>query len=254
MNNLRTLRKKYKMTAAELANKLGVSKQAVCAWERGDKEIPPDRKKEIMEIFDLYGEPLNKTDYDFNGVKIETVQSRVEEDRFERMLAYQTNMTGIGLDEIFRKRKESQKKLEEEIHKSFDGPNYLPISKQIIYMERGMLIYSHFLKIIEKIYEKPLHEQAAYFNVIMEALYAFEKNIEIDSSAEIEEMPEFFNLKSERINFMTETFKVVLEHLINGIDVAKDVKSFTGEKAKTKDGVKGNGTGKKRSNKRKGAN
>ncbi len=243
MLNLRELRKQYKMTAEQLAKKLGVSKQAVCAWERGDKEIPEDRKKEIAVIFGI-DKGINDRELENSNLTIEIPAADREEEFLDRMLEYIVRMPGgESLDVLFRNRREAQKKLEEEIHNSFDGPNNIPISKQIKYIDRGLLIYSNLLKIMNAIYEKPINQQAAYFKVMIESIYGLERAMGIGSNQEIDERAGKNKLNPERQNAATETYKRLLEDSLQEAETLKkglthDFTSFVVESAKGKDATK----------------
>lgn len=49
--NLKELRKKNNLTQENLANKLSVSRQAVCMWERGERTPKISMLTKIAEIF-----------------------------------------------------------------------------------------------------------------------------------------------------------------------------------------------------------
>lgn len=53
MNGLNYIRKRCNFSLSELADQLGVTRQAVSAWENGRKEIPKNRKKQLSEFFGL---------------------------------------------------------------------------------------------------------------------------------------------------------------------------------------------------------
>ncbi len=51
MNGLKYVRIRCNLSVNELANDLGVSRQALYAWESGKKEIPEARKKQLADYF-----------------------------------------------------------------------------------------------------------------------------------------------------------------------------------------------------------
>lgn len=53
MNGLRYVREKYKMSITDLAEKLGISRQAVSIWEQSKKPIPEKRLEELSTIFSI---------------------------------------------------------------------------------------------------------------------------------------------------------------------------------------------------------
>ena len=48
MNGLRWLRIRCNLSTSELADQLGVTRQAVSSWESGKKAIPEKRKNQIQ--------------------------------------------------------------------------------------------------------------------------------------------------------------------------------------------------------------
>jgi transcriptional regulator with XRE-family HTH domain len=61
MKNLRKIRRALDMTQAELARRLGVTKEAVCRWEKGKGNPPLARVMQIAKVLnctvnDLIGE------------------------------------------------------------------------------------------------------------------------------------------------------------------------------------------------------
>lgn len=53
MNGLKTIRRQCNFSLTELAEQLGVTRQAMSAWENGKKQIPQSRKTQIAEFFGL---------------------------------------------------------------------------------------------------------------------------------------------------------------------------------------------------------
>lgn len=51
--NLRLLREKKKVTQAELAKSIGVSRQAICMWEKNKREIGLSALNKIAEVLDV---------------------------------------------------------------------------------------------------------------------------------------------------------------------------------------------------------
>lgn len=51
MNRLKALRKDRKLTQAQLAEKIGVSKITVLRWENNERQIKEDRAKELADFF-----------------------------------------------------------------------------------------------------------------------------------------------------------------------------------------------------------
>lgn len=53
MNGLKTIRRQCNFSLTELAEQLGVTRQAMSAWENGKKQIPQSRKMQIAEFFGI---------------------------------------------------------------------------------------------------------------------------------------------------------------------------------------------------------
>ncbi|HEO7209107.1 TPA: helix-turn-helix transcriptional regulator, partial [Streptococcus agalactiae] len=49
MNRLKELRKEKKLTQEELAGEIGVSKITILRWENGERQIKPDKAKELAK-------------------------------------------------------------------------------------------------------------------------------------------------------------------------------------------------------------
>ncbi|WP_049945083.1 helix-turn-helix domain-containing protein [Butyrivibrio sp. AC2005] len=163
MNNLKELRKKYGITASEIAEKLGVSKQAVSAWERGVKEIPQERLEELAKIFEI--EPVT-----FKHLIGTDDIKELNKEREKRLMQYAGKMNSFPFEELYKQMKYSQSNIERAIHKSFDGPSDATLSKQIKYVERGISLYGEFNMLIHLLHEMPYEEQTLYFSRIMEAV------------------------------------------------------------------------------------
>ena len=51
MNGLRYIRIRCNLTMGELANELGITRQALSMWENGKKKIPVQRKEQLVQFF-----------------------------------------------------------------------------------------------------------------------------------------------------------------------------------------------------------
>lgn len=159
------------MTAAELAEKLGVTKQAISSWERGVKEIPQERLEELSRIFASGQDDI----IEIKNYIIELDQDKFQQKQKDRLSAYADFIGSKSFEKEYKARKKAQKELEREIHKSFEGPADTSLYKQIDYINRGMMLYRDFLKVIKTINSKPSNEQMAYFCVAMETLAGVQK-------------------------------------------------------------------------------
>lgn len=53
MNGLRYIRTRCNLSISELAEQLGVTRQAICSWETGKKVVPEKRKAQLAFFFGL---------------------------------------------------------------------------------------------------------------------------------------------------------------------------------------------------------
>ena len=51
MNRLKELRQEEKLTQQEIANKIGVTKRTYIYWEKGERQIKPDKAQQLADIF-----------------------------------------------------------------------------------------------------------------------------------------------------------------------------------------------------------
>lgn len=51
MNRLKELRQEKKLTQQEIANKIGVTKRTYIYWEKGERQIKPDKAQQLANIF-----------------------------------------------------------------------------------------------------------------------------------------------------------------------------------------------------------
>ena len=51
LNRIKELRQKEKLTQEELANKIGVTKRTIIAWEKGERQIKQDKAQQLADYF-----------------------------------------------------------------------------------------------------------------------------------------------------------------------------------------------------------
>lgn len=51
MNRLKKLRQEKKLTQQELADKLGVTKRTIIAWENGERDIKSEKAQQLADYF-----------------------------------------------------------------------------------------------------------------------------------------------------------------------------------------------------------
>ena len=86
-NKLVELRKKHGLSQEELADKLGVSRQAVSKWERSEASPDTDNLIELAKLYDISLDELllnkeNNTESSNEKVDAEVVDNKKSTDRF----------------------------------------------------------------------------------------------------------------------------------------------------------------------------
>ena len=146
MNRLKLIRTRYNYTIRDIAGKLGVSKQAVSAWENGKKAIPDARKRQLAMIFGL-----------------DEACFCEEQHKGEKSL-------DLSHSEEFVRRKEELKVLEDRISRSLEGPEHLNVCEQIEYADGSSLLYRRFIDVVNLLYSQKHSEKKDYHTGTLEIL------------------------------------------------------------------------------------
>lgn len=168
MNGLKAAREQCDMTMQEIADKIGVSKQVVSMWEKGEKEIPTARKKQLSGIFGLeescFGEVSEYEAKSFGYMAFINDKDKVEFEceissgnmkrRDERMISYIKNASGDdNAYGQFIRVKMMQKEVEKEIHSVISQDNGLSIKKQTMQIEKTVALYRRLNEIVKAMNE-----------------------------------------------------------------------------------------------------
>ena len=76
MNGLRWLRIRCNLSTSELADQLGVTRQAVCSWESGKKAIPEKRKNQMAAFFGIDRTYFDEIDEEKRNELIQKAQQK----------------------------------------------------------------------------------------------------------------------------------------------------------------------------------
>ncbi len=186
MNGLKLIRTQCNYTSVELAEKLSVTKQAISAWETGKKVIPTERKAEIAHLFGVDETHLGELSDEDIAKLVRCPKFRKMEGDKEYFTYSDTNKMGadektlkyryegvrdLTLSDELAQRREAQAALEAEIHKSFEcRTSNKNLENQMLYINRGIGLYSRFVEIIDMFYSQSPINKMTYFKTIMEAL------------------------------------------------------------------------------------
>ena len=139
MNGLKYIRTRCNLSSSELANILGVTRQALSSWENEKKEIPEQRLKELEEYFGIeskYFSEISESDIEYilgkamfrcdvNGKEAYRFKTEQDYDSYEWAEMYFEKNREISLDEeLVLAKKQKQETIEkiEDIIKWANSP------------------------------------------------------------------------------------------------------------------------------------
>lgn len=222
MNRLKEIRDSRGLSLEQLAKLLGVSRQAINGWEKGDRKIPNERKAKLSEIFGL-----KESDFDeyqdvmpknvvCNEIRVADaiVEYKHDDDIDDasnmRLMAY---YKGIGnsyveiIDKL-KERKAEQRKLVRKISKTILADDKAFMVDQIAHIEKAVILFDRFNQVIELLDSIDPANKDDYCNRIMEFLYAME--IAIDENTTIDKNVIKRGLKTSNIEQAKKLFKKAL--------------------------------------------
>lgn len=132
MNGLQYIRIRCNLSLSELAEQMGVTRQAVSSWENGKKDIPKQRKKELATFFGIDEKYIGQISEKDKEVLLDKAMFRLDIDGKEKY-TYKPDPSKpdapicfLGemretLDESFNKAKQRKKELIDEIDSLIDG-------------------------------------------------------------------------------------------------------------------------------------
>lgn len=107
MNRLKELRQEKKLTQQELANEIGVTKRTYIYWEKGERQIKPEKAQQLADYFGVsVGYLLGYSDVRFELEQIEKAiknrlidsESTINKDVFENTLKIVERARFLDLD------------------------------------------------------------------------------------------------------------------------------------------------------------
>ena len=107
MNRLKELRQEKKLTQQELANEIGVTKRTYIYWEKGERQIKPEKAQQLADYFKVsVGYLLGYSDVRFELEQIEKAiknrlidsESTINKDVFENTLKIVERARFLDLD------------------------------------------------------------------------------------------------------------------------------------------------------------
>lgn len=166
MNGLSFIRTKCNYSLAELADKIGVTRQMISAWENGRKEIPDARKKELSAFFGIEERFLGDiTEADIKKL-MHTAMYRFSDGKTERF-HYGTDGSGEpmviddsmeSLDEKLQRVKKEESRLLAEIKDKLHAVKADSIMDVVKQTEKGCELLEYVSSILDIMTEGSEHE------------------------------------------------------------------------------------------------
>lgn len=179
MNGLKYIRTRCNLSLSELADMVGVSRQALSSWENGRKDIPEQRLKQLAEFFGVNREFLGEISDEIKNTLINKAMFRYDENGKEYYrFKPQEGVTSLDQTRVSFFFDNSQKSLDEEYilarHKKQEilevikniiewTENAGSISTQIICINRGCYVYGMINEMMEEMKKKDAHLKMPFF-------------------------------------------------------------------------------------------
>ncbi len=181
MNGLKYIRTQCNLSLNELAEVLGISRQALSSWETNQKPLPEKRREQLAEFFGVDMRFIGEiTDEDVQFLRDRVMFSYVIKDKEVRLFRpregtktlYRQYMTfaddsDITLDEKYaraKKRKQEALDKADEIIRYFDRCNYIQDKTSVI--NRHCKIYEALNLVMGDMVNKSIPNRMPYFHEI----------------------------------------------------------------------------------------
>lgn len=169
MNGLKYIRTRCNLSLGELANAIGVTRQALSSWENERKKIPKQRKQELADFFGIdkvYFDELSEENkkyllekamfrYEENGKETYRYMPKNDEVDLEHKLVSFFEDSELSLDEKFvlaqKQKKDMLQKIEDIITWTDNAGG---IQSQICCINRGCEVYGIITKLMQTMREQ----------------------------------------------------------------------------------------------------
>lgn len=221
MNGLRYIRNKCNLSLSELADKLGVTRQMVSAWENGRKSIPESRLHELSKIFGIEEELLGEiseaqlADIDNRPVFMSKGSGK-EEYRFDEVGdAEQTIFPLPGertLDEEYQEVKKYRKRLMDSIQDrlSFDDSYYL--YDEISMIRKMAFFYESVNKLVDAYGDQERYLKVGFRYEIMAVMDAMLLAYGISDESRLDELKSAEGMVKEDPDYVKDIAELIKRH------------------------------------------
>lgn len=223
MNGLNLVRTRCNISVSELADILGVSRQAINLWEKGKKPVPEERKSQLAEYFGVEKEYFGEITEEQKQVLLEKAMFRRIEGDKEYYLYKPCPPDADGLTMIcFPGDKETsvdedylqmQRHMKNTLEKASEIIRYYDRGKgteaKTINIRRGCRIYDGINQIMDEMPKQEILNRMLYFHeidsIIQAILLSQDLITEEDVQPEAEHMMSCYD-NSEWISFLAKIF------------------------------------------------
>ena len=165
MNGLRYIRTRCNLSLSALADMIGVTRQALSAWENGRKDIPEQRREQLAAFFgvekEYFGEISEEEKkcllekamfrYDENGKETYRYKPQDKQINPEELRIYFIGDRDISLDEEYVLAQQQKKEILEKIDDIIKWTDHAgSIQSQIMCINRGCEVYNMINQMMEK--------------------------------------------------------------------------------------------------------
>ena len=186
MNGLKYIRNRCNLSLNDLSDYLGITRQALSAWETGKKPIPPSRQKQLSEFFGIEADFFGDITEEKKKILLEKAMFRYIEDgkeyyKYKPKTADTLNGesiwflgdTGQTLDEIYLSRQRQKQELLSQIEEvmRYYGKGKT-LQDRITALNRGCDIYGSVTTLMNEMPKQNLTHRMAYFVEVKHVLNA----------------------------------------------------------------------------------
>ena len=185
MNGLKYIRTRCNLSLNDVAEAIGVTRQALSSWENERKEIPEQRKKELADYFGIdaayFGEIfekekkylLEKAMFRYEEDGKETYRYKPQEGEKQLKRIYFPGDDQLSLDERYIEAQKKKKELISDIEEAIKyTDNAGSIQSQIVCINRGCGVYGMITRLMQEMKKQDVINRMTYFYEILNVLEA----------------------------------------------------------------------------------
>lgn len=234
MNGLTYIRKRCNISLNELADILGISRQAISSWENGRKKIPPERKEQLAQFFGIdkkYFDEISNEDkiellkkgmYRWGGLEKESYLFRgssADIPESNKSALWFPKDSSTSLDEDYLSANNKKSVLINKISDSIEGPTKgkRAILDSIASINRWCAVYGGAYELFEGMNSQKVLLKIPYLKVVLSTIqaamnsllgqsnsYLLENMLDEDENRLIEQLSEiisgFWRMKYEEMD------------------------------------------------------